>query len=323
MTVRVADQVSTENRWTAIHCYVPRSLQTDYLLHCVVPALERNSVSDFFFLRYWKGGPHLRIRIKNPCSTIIKSLQRELERAMPDYDESLRKEYQFEAGYQEQLALLEGENTERIRGVGTVEIRSYEPELEKYGGERGIKIAERLFCESSREVVRILESQDSREPIGQAMGVMISSLRGCQLTLAEISEFLDRHIEWWMPYVPNEFIAHWDRVRSHSNESVKRYVQHCWNVSESTSFFGVYRKALIASVDDNESPSGEGGFSGSVPSATHARNGDAAFLTCVSHYIHTTNNRLGLIPSSEALTAFLLRHAFSDLMREDELLEKV
>ena len=62
---------ATVNHWVSIHVFLADTpLMEDYLCHHAIPCIRRwrreGWVRDWFFVRYWEGGPHLRLRLLCP-----------------------------------------------------------------------------------------------------------------------------------------------------------------------------------------------------------------------------------------------------------------
>ena len=50
--------------WYPLHTYLPMSLQTGFLREVVRPAVRDAGMEGrVWFLRYWQGGPHIRLRL--------------------------------------------------------------------------------------------------------------------------------------------------------------------------------------------------------------------------------------------------------------------
>ncbi|MCG8460448.1 MAG: thiopeptide-type bacteriocin biosynthesis protein [Holophagales bacterium] len=120
--------------WLSLHlhhgddCYGP---ELDRLLlagvgPCVERCLARGAIRSYFFLRYGEGGSHLRIRLQGSDPG---SCRRELRRSL-----------------------------ERHLGTRDIDLRAatYEPELGRYGGPLGLRVAEQLFHASSRVSLGVL-----------------------------------------------------------------------------------------------------------------------------------------------------------------------
>src|SRR5258705_6344647 len=56
--------------WRALHIFLHRSAEEvdEFIVGCLAPAVARRraegEITTWFFIRYWVGGPHIRIRLR-------------------------------------------------------------------------------------------------------------------------------------------------------------------------------------------------------------------------------------------------------------------
>ncbi|MGW1889364.1 thiopeptide-type bacteriocin biosynthesis protein [Streptomyces sp. NPDC002004] len=295
--------------WRAFHIYLPHSLQTGFLCDAVAPLVrDAGDGGRFFFLRYWQGGPHIRLRIDGASDATLESVGASLAAAVPQLTAELSDEYAYEVSLQSQLADLEGEKPADIRPAGTVERDEYVPEYRKYGGPAGVDIAERVFSATSVAVLDVLSARPGRElkaPIGEAMRFTAMSLSGSGLGVQESREFLDRYEAWWRPYVPAGYDAMWEGLYAKMRDNVRNLCTSVWHQGRTDALHGIYADALTAARS----------LPGAVTDGDLAelRLGETTYAHCLSNYIHTTNNRLGIIPAGEAFMAHVMRRALDEL----------
>ncbi len=112
--------------WQAVYVFhdtSDESLLCFELVPLMLEELERGRVDAFFFIRYWEGGKHLRLRFRSDDPDVIARLRRRLSRASTD-------------------------NGTRPR----IRPGEYEPEIERYGGPACIGLCETHFMLSSFHV---------------------------------------------------------------------------------------------------------------------------------------------------------------------------
>ncbi|WP_101254618.1 thiopeptide-type bacteriocin biosynthesis protein [Streptomyces barkulensis] len=154
-------------RWHAWHLHLgstARSLHDRVIEDVIRPTVaEAAPQRPWFFIRYWQGGPHLRLRVGDLDDAAYERTERLLRerlesagRLAPDEEPVDPGGYRREA---ERLAaageLEAGTPVEDLTPPG-VHRRSYEPEYERYGGPALMPAAERLFQLSSELTVRLL-----------------------------------------------------------------------------------------------------------------------------------------------------------------------
>ena len=139
--------------WTSLHAYLG-ARQDEFLLDTVRPVVEASAVQSFFYLRYWEGGPHLRLRAR---TTDPDGLYLRLRAAGVPADEQLdARRYQAAAGH---AAALERRNEYDavLRRPGTLEYGRYEPDHATYGRGEALDAVEEHFAESTTVALDVLD----------------------------------------------------------------------------------------------------------------------------------------------------------------------
>ncbi|MFD3948205.1 lantibiotic dehydratase C-terminal domain-containing protein [Streptomyces sp. NPDC058579] len=314
---RTSSGLTGTDEWRVVHVHVPHSLHTPFLCDVVDPLLRAEGLRDhFFFLRYWQGGPHLRLRMRcGPGAGSVEAAERVvegLERAMPEFGAEARDEYALGLKMQEELARLEGEDPRAGRPVGTLERAPYEPEYRKYGGPEGVEIAETVFRRSSPAILDLLGRQprewvdQRRAPIGEAARIMAMFLHGAGYDPEAASLFLREYEEWWSTYAPEEMRLAWPRLYDSASAKLTSLCASIWHDGATDDVFheisaeATARARSVTGAHDGQD-------------ARDLRLDGTPYAGCLSNYVHTTNNRLGLVPAAEGLVAYLVRRALEDL----------
>lgn len=311
--VELNDQLA----WKAIHIYLPHSHHTSFLCEVILPALrEENLLDNFFFLRYWQGGPHLRLRLRLPLNSdgdqTLRRILAELERGLPLFSVTDYDEYNQGLLMQEELARLEGETPHKAQPIGSIVISPYEPEYHKYGGKFGVEIAEEVFCKSSLTVFDFFKNKPSTLKerhvlIGEAAQIITMFLHGAGLTLRQSIDFLQKYEDWWRHYAPQPLQDSWPRLYTGVSRQVQKMCTDLWINNQTENIFHE-----ISSNATNQARL----VSNSHPNLDlhEIRLDGTDFSGCLSNYIHTTNNRLGLVPAGEGMVAYLVRRGLEDIL---------
>lgn len=145
--------------WTSLHVFVHDfSRLTHFIQHCLAtlpPSLRDNC----FFVRYWLGGPHLRVRLRNPADLPL------LQAAVQDYwtehrFESALEPETFYRSYASELAT----ETERYWHCnGSAHLIAYRPETQRYGGAAGLPLCEDEFVSDSRTMLVMLQQHTAAQ----------------------------------------------------------------------------------------------------------------------------------------------------------------
>ncbi|SOB86318.1 thiopeptide-type bacteriocin biosynthesis domain-containing protein [Streptomyces sp. 1331.2] len=175
-------------RWHSLHLALPLPGQeTDaFLTADLAPLMDGLADTDWFFIRYGEGGPHLRIRYRSPGrppgaagpapapARLAADLTRLATRRTP----------------------LDGPRTP---GHGEVTEVPYDPETERYGGPALLPIAEEVFTHSTRTAVSALHAlgaaPDSRLPL--ALDLAHTTAHALGLDELAASRWLRRHAASW------------------------------------------------------------------------------------------------------------------------------
>jgi thiopeptide-type bacteriocin biosynthesis protein len=185
-----------ERGWLSLHVFgvadTDRFL-TDAVRPLVTALGRAGLLTRYFFIRYWEGGPHVRLRVL-PCDPAQRD--RILGHALLALDDHLAGQPAApaptgSAGYAAlaaEFARLERRDDydRRVRLHPCVELIEYRPEHDAYGDGATLSAVERHFTESSRIVLRLLGTR----PTDDARATFALSLY--LLTLATCRPDLDR-----------------------------------------------------------------------------------------------------------------------------------
>ncbi|MFH8493186.1 thiopeptide-type bacteriocin biosynthesis protein [Streptomyces coeruleorubidus] len=296
--------------WRPLHIYLPMSLQPTFLRDVIRPVVRDAGMRDrFWYLRYWQGGPHIRLRLHRASDETVESVRGMLAAAMPTLNAEQASEYEEQSSLQPGLADLEGAKPEEVRAPGTIEPTPYSPEYAKYGGTTGLRIAEELFRSTSAAVLDLLADRSDRElkasPAGLAMRIMAMSLKGSGLDMEQSQDFLSAYEEDWLRWVPPGYEEKWAAVYEKTRSRVTNLCGAVWRDGATDVFHDIYATALNSTLSVQEKPTGS-------DFAELALEG-TPYAGCLANYIHTTNNRLGILPAAEAFLAYVIRSSLTEL----------
>jgi hypothetical protein len=158
----VSEPAST---WVSAHIFYQDDLDP-LLTHVVAPLIDElragRLAQESFYLRYWDGGPHLRLRVLPTADAGRSAVERRIADRFGDYlarnpsaDRMSSMEY---ARLARTLAHREGLTSyaeHRYPNNSTVLI-PYRPEYHRYGQGQAMRAVERHFAESSRIALRAI-----------------------------------------------------------------------------------------------------------------------------------------------------------------------
>ena len=296
--------------WAAVHVYYHAN-HDPLIRACIGPALaglrEAGTVDRAFFLRYWQGGPHVRVRVRArdqvTADVAADRLTAAIESFLARCPSRLPVDPEVFAEAQRRLATLEGRDVDlRLRPDNTVTRAAYEPEYGKYGGTVGVAIAEKLFDASSRLVIGLLD-EVARRPgrrLLLGLGILASGLR--EFGVAEPREFLTGYADMWSRYAIPSVVEQWPDAMARNHRAAEACVGAALSGRPPTAI-EPWAAALRSAFRDL-ARAGDRVF-GALSTPCQASAADACLTRLMAQYVHTTSNRLGLLPADEAYLASL------------------
>lgn len=261
--------------WLCAYVYTQAPLRDVLVGHAaplIAEIMDGRLAERFFFIRYWEGGPHLRLRFQGELPLLMGGALPELEARFASWRES---------------------------GVAErVEYVPYEPEVDRYGGPEAIGIAEECFELSSRVAIEILEEMDDDSARGAAMLLHAALAHVFGMTRAEAAEFFEGVAR---SRIPHEAALH-DLVRHSFAPEAPRVVWDALEDGDEIEVPWLRRwidglRVIAARLDAARLTPSEISF------------GPPRFARrwmVLSSYIHMMNNRLGVISLDEPYLAFAL-----------------
>ncbi len=151
--------------WTSWHLHLAspaRSLADRVITDVIAPAVAVTGDRPWFFVRFWQGGPHVRLRVGDLAPPGAAALERDLARRLavvgvPRPGEAPVDGDAYRAGAV-RLAAAESGADRTVTPLRTsgVHLAWYQPETERYGGPGPLAGSEVLFRTSSELVVAAL-----------------------------------------------------------------------------------------------------------------------------------------------------------------------
>ena len=327
--------------WLAVHIFYVAD-RGPLLTRCVRPLLDtlngEGLISGHFFVRHWLEGTHLRLRIRPRAGCVDRVreivdqdvrafLEREPSVYDPerDFDDDLYKLRFLNEFSQEQWTERYGSGSQMPRNDNdTFDYFEYVPETERYGGPRGVELAEWHAEHSSDLVIRLLDSHN----VGVRtvlLGLGIQSMltmayaftddpRHAARLFAAYSAGWERMFGSEYPRYEQAYQEMADKLgarvrRIHlavSEESfgglpefVREWFEHCTDM----------RARLAKAADDGSLFHPDTG----KPLSSLADGGDeTASTSLVLSYMHLMNNRMGITVSTENYLSYVLRRAIED-----------
>ncbi len=310
-----------ETSWLAVHLFFNHpgiytgecdAVVMDTALPFVRRCQEEGWIDGHFFIRYSEHGPHVRLRLHGRTdvleNTVWPALQEHVRGQYPD----VAFETPDRPAYGPIDDVPEGEPL-RITHAARI---PYEPETERYGGEEGVRVAERFF-EVSSDAVYALLPRTSRTERSSRLGKGL-------LTMVQLIHVMTRSREAAVRWTQQYNLGY---LRGVAREEEQR---EAWlgafdsGYSTQSETLGAYVEEVWSRMDEGESLSealdlyteGVTEVRGHLEDVFHAgRLGRteepftdwvAAVMAICSSYMHMMNNRLGITIQEESYLAYLI-----------------
>ena len=328
--------VAADNKWISLHVFYAANANP-VLVQCVKPLVaglrERGLLSKWFFIRYWLEGPHIRLRLLPSQAAHADEVRKTAEDAIgaflarrpalyeEDRDNStdLYKNMYLAEYTQESWDRTYGaEGTMPFRDNNSVAAIAYDRELDRYGGEAGMELAESHFQQSSELVLTLLETTNVHVRtvlLGQAAQLTMALCFAFLHDEEAVATFLTRYRTMWeTSYQESSQDQHdtFDRSYERMRERLVRRVRHSRDAARGdlstapTPLEQTWLRHCADLRDEVLRLAGDGQLSfreGTKPAPQDA------LAIVLSSYVHMTNNRLGVSILDEIYLSYVLGKA--------------
>ncbi len=278
--------------WRSLHIFYYDN--HDKLLCCgILPIIQKYNIQQFFFIRYWEKGPHIRLRIKTNDDVLIEKIINDLEKYIlaNRSTASISKEYYNDLTqiYAEKER-LESESWQELIPNNTICRMRYIPEIDKYHGEKGVKIAENEFCFSSFLAINVLLKVKSKSEKMLCGAAYAMELVDCVLKNDEAKlRFLKLYRKYWEKF---------SEITPSSKEQIRQIVSkiNCEYIRKIERMYarsvGNFHKDIFEKLG----------------------NDDKKQFDFLMNFVHLFNNRIGIIPYEEIQTTFICQKLVGEVL---------
>jgi thiopeptide-type bacteriocin biosynthesis protein len=278
-----------------ISCYIYYKEPADvFLAKGIKPLVEllkkKNLIKNFFFIRYWTNGPHIRLRLKTDSYNI-----RHVRRELVDY---------FTGYFQTDHILFTGSLAQgKLYPSGIIRFVSYRPEINRYGGKWGVEIAERQFELSSMIVLDLLSDSGSRDrdsKLGIALSMTYLLYLAVLGNVKAVRQYLLKEFDFPASY-QKKFEPHFSKQK----DALVNYFSLLLNEDRFQAGASVWMVNWRWGMGDI------GGILRKLRQKKEFNSG--TYGEILKSYVHMNNNRLGIDLSEEPYLIYLLRKIFAEL----------
>lgn len=192
--------------WHSLHIFYHNQDKWDSLLLHIYRQLKNgfNKAPSFFFIRYWEGGPHIRLRIKNINDYGEDQLKKNINnffQLQPSTIEIDKKHF-----YNQYKVLISSDENLDWYPNNSVQEIPYIPEVERYNGNEMMTLSELQFEYSSRYVLEFLQATkpNLERKYNHSLYILSQIIRSMNLSLQHQIDFLRCYcIATLHSYAPN------------------------------------------------------------------------------------------------------------------------
>jgi thiopeptide-type bacteriocin biosynthesis protein len=302
--------------WLAFHVFLADPVRSERFLcdriHPLVrDVLGRSAAEGWFFVRYWEGGPHLRVRLRGLAAGERNGLIARLSDGIGAWtsDNPPTREAYYGAHP------LDGQPVDRDAlpwfPEGTVRTFDYEPESQRYGGVEATAASERQFEHSSNIAMSIIRGTpgDMSKRLALSFMLMAETVLAYRRDARVLSVFFRSYAEFWSRY-SGQTRAVWAQASQGTPnpknvQALKQQIDGTAGPAGGRSLREVWGEGLRRLLGELSALRDHGKLrsplDGKVVSSPEDM--EAAVLNILSSQLHMLNNRLGIVPAQELLLA--------------------
>ena len=317
--------------WFGVHVFLSDAAQANrFLLDWVGPSmralLTEGAARGWFFLRYWEGGPHLRVRVQGlaPGQRLrlleaVRAVAPGFASAQPPQRDDYYRHHFFDGQSRDPATLPWFDE-------GSVEAVPYAPEWRRYGGLHGMPVNENLFDLSSTLALGLMRAAPG-EPahrLAQAASLMPLFALAWRPGCAGVQRFCADYAAYWEASSPQLRAfkpAGPAAAPSHAAcAALQRQIEAARADPPRRSAGPLLMAGLDAAVQQWSMLRDSGALLSPVTGVAVADPTDheRSLQAMLASQLHMFNNRLGLVPLQEVVLARSLARTAAALQREAE-----
>jgi len=328
--------------WLAAYLYYAEPWEP-FLRDAVKPFVDsvmgEGLAQQYFFIRYWEKGPHIRLRFKGNAETLQNKVKPRLIEHFEGYyasTPSVREEPEW---------LKDAEEAIKWYPNHTIQFIEYEPETERYGGEHGLLVGEAHFQDASKAILDVIEESgewDYSRALGAGIQLHLGFVYALEMSFQEGMDFFARVSKAWLPRAyyhweqdisqeelkrrENEVLEAFDTNFKQQYDMLVPFFNTVWTaLNEGVEFEQEWLNEWVRHVRGTGHQLRELQASGQLhaPQWTKRLDGETSFdeasrerWSIYESYVHMVNNRLGIQNRDEAYLGYLMRKSFDALKAE-------
>lgn len=327
----------SQPQWLAAYLYYAEPWD-ELLINAVRPfvneMMHSKLADQFFFIRYWEMGPHIRLRFKGFPEKLNHEIRPRLIKHFENYYNS-NPSQRIDPEWTRNLPL-----DQKWFPNNSIQFIDYEPEVERYGGPHGILIAEEQFELSSRVILNVLNESkawDYQRALGAAIQLHLAFASAFNMTSAEAADFYSDIFKGWFAsaygYSPD---LSEDEIKQRQETTLKAFDEQFTSQKDMlTHFHRMIWDALNQEIEFeqewmNQWLAGMKTLAGTLsiiqtegkllfpdwskPNPKLTTHPDRQKIwSIIGSYVHMTNNRLGILNRDEAFLGYIIKECLSNI----------
>lgn len=269
-----------QQKWISLHLFYNNSL--NFLIEkAIKPFIKSNDyIHSWFFIRYMENGQHIRLRVliaETDTSIFIKNTQLHFNTFFKNFpsDKSIANPNNFPNN--------------------SIQFIDYQRETERYGGKKGILIAEPFFNYSSRTIFNFIDTETEYEQallIGMVMNLYLAESDFENDTTLLFQSIFNNWLDFNLEYLDlskAEIMEQFEAIYTAQSEMLTEIIQNILSKENDIEGFETWKKYCDETCDK-------------------LRNTEVTkpIPNILASYIHLNNNRLGISNFDESLMAYLI-----------------
>jgi thiopeptide-type bacteriocin biosynthesis protein len=338
------------DEWIALHVFYASDANpiiAESIRPLVAELRDEQLIDGWFFIKYWMEGPHVRLRLhpadparRDEVETRARTaLESFLARRPALYDTDVdgmadlyKKMYIAEYGEDAYVAAY-GDGEMPFRANNTVHSMPYERELDRYGGEAGMRLGEWHFERSSDTVAGLIATTNVH-----VRSVLLGLSAQLSLILAytflgsdeKVARFFARYRNFWETSYQersDDYHDSFDTSFQRTGDTLRDKIARIRTLGDgdgSEAMSGLERQwsrhaAELRDRVDELAASGQLVFPDrAVGRRVPIDDREAMATVLLSSYVHMTNNRLGAAILDEIYLSYLVEKALTGTVRTIE-----
>lgn len=327
--------MKSKSSWLSLHVHYnsdPHWLLKEGVAPAIRALRERELVSQYFFIRYWEQGPHVRLRLQTSAEKQHESCEvaqsiiggylrrrpsvfRFPTRHMPPSFSQLfvaeygEQELHRKYGESGQIPFAENNHIAQV---------AYSPEYSRYGGEHGVTMAERHFQVSSDHVLRCLAMEnghDFRVILGRGYRLMLCTCLALLPARTDQFQFLESYQRQWNALIgslTDVVGVQFGRKYKASKAALDCSTKACLELAEGLVEGRPEERDWFSHVENLRHELENAFAEGLLQLPDGINTIEQAIHYLIPGYIHMTNNRLGISIADEVYMAYIMHRSLND-----------